>query len=67
MDRTYLLWLLVVVGWVEAGSLLAVVWDRPLAFAEFLGGGLVGVGGRHLEGCLVERNGPDGEVYSGRG
>jgi len=66
-DRTYLFGLLVVVGWVEARGLLAVVRDRPLAFAEFLGGGLVCVGGRHGEGCLVVMNSPDGVVYSGRG
>ena len=65
-DRTYLFLLLLVVGWVEPGSLLAVVRDRPLAFAKLLGGGGVGVGGRHLDGCLFTMDSPDSEVCSGR-
>lgn len=64
--RAYLLLLLLVVGRVETRSLLAVVWDRPLAFAKRLGGGGVGVGGRHLDDRLNAMNSPDSEVYTGR-
>ena len=51
-SRTYLLWCLLIVGWVELGSLLRVVRDVSLALAELLGG-VFGVG-RHIERLTEE-------------
>lgn len=64
MMGTNLLWLLLVVGWVELGGLLCVVRYRPLAFAKLLGRRRVGVGGRHDDDCLKFPDSPDSDRYS---
>lgn len=57
---THLAWLWLVVCWVESRSFLAVVRDRPLAFAELLGLWF-GVGGGHLVGCSDTLDSPGSE------